>query len=234
MGFEKIAENTWVCDEGHVRFFLLTGERQALLVDSGMETKNARDLAREVTDLPLLLFNTHADRDHTGSNEQFDQILMNPAEFVNYASSHPSRKMVPVFDGDILDLGQRPLKAIALPGHTPGSTALLDIKSGMLFSGDPIQQDGRIFMFGPMRDLAAYILSLKRLLTLTDGIGEIFPCHGKYPVGMDLVPALIAGAEKIEKGDLRPRITEVFGKSVAEYDIGCSTFLCDAGPSGRS
>lgn len=234
MGFEKIAENTWVCDEGHVRFFLLTGERQALLVDSGMETKNARDLAREVTDLPLLLFNTHADRDHTGSNEQFDQILMNPAEFVNYASSHPSRKMVPVFDGDILDLGRRPLKAIALPGHTPGSTALLDIKSGMLFSGDPIQQDGRIFMFGPMRDLAAYILSLKRLLTLTDGIGEIFPCHGKYPVGMDLVPALIAGAEKIEKGELRPRITEVFGKSVAEYDIGCSTFLCDAGPSGRS
>ena len=32
MGFEKIFENTYVCDEGHVRFFLLTGEKKALLV----------------------------------------------------------------------------------------------------------------------------------------------------------------------------------------------------------
>ena len=45
MGFEKIFENTYVCDEGGVRFFLLTGEEKALLVDSGMETKNVRALA---------------------------------------------------------------------------------------------------------------------------------------------------------------------------------------------
>ena len=227
MRFEKIRENTYVCDEGHVRFFLLTGERQALLADSGMNTENVRGLAREVTDLPLLLFNTHADRDHTGGSSEFDQILMNPAEFVNYAASHPSRKMVPVFDGDIIDLGSRPLRAVALPGHTPGSTALLDIKSGMLFSGDPIQKAGRIFMFGPMRDLPAYILSLKRLLSMKDQIREIFPCHGKYPVTMDLVPELIAGAEKIEQGVLSPRFTEMFGKRIAEYDAGCCTFLCD-------
>lgn len=230
MGFEKICENTYVCDEGHVRFFLLTGENKALLVDSGMETKNAGDLAREVTDLPLMLFNTHADRDHTGSNEQFDRIFMNPAEFVNYASPHPSREMVPVFDGDILDPGGRPLKAIALPGHTPGSTALLDIKTGMLFSGDPIQENGRIFMFGPIRDMSAYILSLKRLLAGKDRIREIYPSHGKYPVGMDIVPDLIAGAERIEKGELAPKVTEMFGKRIAEYDIGCCTFLCDIRP----
>ena len=73
-----------------------------------------------------------------------------PAELVNYKLPHPSQKIVPVYDGDVIDLGERELLAIALPGHTPGSTALLDKNSEMLFSGDPIQ-DGHIFMFGEMR-----------------------------------------------------------------------------------
>lgn len=149
MGFEKIFENTYVCDEGGVRFFLLTGEEKALLVDSGMETKNVRALAGEVTDLPLTLFNTHTDRDHTGGNREFGQVMLNPAELVNYASPHPSQEILPVFDGDILDLGERPLKAIALPGHTPGSTALLDLKSGALFPGIPYRRTDASLCSGP-------------------------------------------------------------------------------------
>ena len=227
MGFEKIFENTYVCDEGGVRFFLLTGEEKALLVDSGMETKNVRALAGEVTDLPLTLFNTHTDRDHTGGNGEFGQVMLNPAELVNYASPRPSIEILPVFDGDILDLGNRPLKAIALPGHTPGSMALLDLKSGALFSGDPIQKDGRIFMFGPMRNLSAYILSLKRLLTFKDQIRQIYPCHGTSPLTMDIVPELIAGAERIQRGELTPHEAELFGKKIAVFDAVCSRFLCD-------
>lgn len=227
MGFEKINDNTYVCDDGHVRFFLLIGENEALLIDSGMQINNAKELARELTNKPIKLFNTHADRDHIGSNAEFDQIMMNPAEFVNYEPGHPSQKMIPVFDGDIIDIGKRPLKAIALPGHTPGSTGLLDINSGMFFSGDPIQRNGRIFMFGPMRDISAYILSLERLLVIDDEIKEIYPCHGSYPVGMDVVPELIAGAKQIENGEISPTITEIFGTKVAEYDIGGNVLLCD-------
>ena len=227
MEFEKINDNTYVCDDGHVRFFLLIGENEALLIDSGMQINNAKELARELTDKTIKLFNTHTDRDHIGSNAEFDQIMMNPAEFVNYELGHPSQKMIPVFDGDIIDIGNRPLKAIALPGHTPGSTGLLDINSGMFFSGDPIQRNGRIFMFGPMRDISAYILSLERLLAIDDEIKEIYPCHGSYPVGMDVVPELIAGAKQIENGEISPTITEIFGTKVAEYDIGGNVLLCD-------
>jgi len=227
MAFVKIDETTFVCDDGHVRFFLLTGDREALMIDSGMQIKNARELAAEVTDMPVKLFNTHADRDHTGSNHEFDEVMMNPAEFVNYGFSHPSQKMVPVFDGDVIDLGNRQLKAIALPGHTPGSTGLLDIKSGMFFSGDPIQQDGRIFMFGPMRDLSAYILSLKHLMGLNENITAIYPAHGTYPLTMDIVPKLIAGAEKIERGEITPTRGEMFGNAFDEYDIGIDVLMCN-------
>ena len=41
--------------------------------------------------------------------------MMNPAELVNYKLPHPSQKIVPVYDGDVIDLGERELLAIALP-----------------------------------------------------------------------------------------------------------------------
>lgn len=227
MEFKKLDDTTYVCDEGHVRFFLLIGEKEAVMIDSGMQVTNAKELAGEVTDKPIRLFNTHADRDHTGSNHEFDTVMMNPAEFVNYKADHPSQKMEAVYDGDIIDPGNRPLKAIALPGHTPGSTALLDLNSGMLFSGDPIQKDGRIFMFGPMRDVSAYILSLKRLQNSNENIKEIYPSHGVYPLGPDIIQELIVGAEKIENGELEPKRSEMFGNVIDEYDTGASVLLCD-------
>lgn len=64
-------------------------------------------------------------------------------------------------DGDRIDLGERPLEIISLPGHTPGSIAILDVNNRVLISEDPIQ-DGLIFMFGVQREIHAYSKSLKK------------------------------------------------------------------------
>lgn len=226
MNMTKINDTTCGFDEEGVRFFLLIGEEKALIIDSGMQTRNAKELARELTDLPIGLFNTHADIDHIGSNGEFDTVMMNPAELVNYRKPHISQEILAVYDGDIIDLGGRKLEAIALPGHTPGSTALLDLNSGMLFSGDPIQ-DGRIFMFGQMRDLAAYILSLKRLEARAGEIAAIYPAHGSCPVSAAIISKLIAGAEKAERGEITPEPFEMFGSRGSAYDVGCAVLLCD-------
>lgn len=226
MDWIKIDEKTYRYEDKGVRFFLLIGEKYALLIDSGMQVKNARELAEELTTLPIKLFNTHADPDHVGSNEEFETVMMNPAELVNYRKPHSSQTVIPIYDGDIIDLGGRALKAIALPGHTPGSTALLDISSGMLFSGDPVQ-DGRIFMFGPMRNVPAYILSLKRLISFEKEIKSIYPCHGTCPVGFSIIPKLIEGAEKVERGEIASVPFEMFGHKVSAYDIGAAVLLCD-------
>lgn len=222
-----IDARTWRLGEGGVRFFLLAGSERALLVDSGMHTHDARDLAEQLTDLPLSLFNTHCDMDHVGSNAQFDEVWVSPMELVHPKAPHDSRVVHPVWDGDIIDLGGRELEAIALPGHTPGSMALLDRSSGMLFSGDPLQRDGRIFMFGPMRSVAAYIHSLKRLRTRADEISSIWPCHATCPIGIDVIDELIAGAEAVERGEVPYTDTEMHGTPIREYDVGVSTLLCD-------
>ena len=75
-----INENTWRIEDSGVRLFLLAGARMALLIDSGMNLKDALGVARSLTDLPVSLLNTHADRDHIGCNEQFESFYMHPAD----------------------------------------------------------------------------------------------------------------------------------------------------------
>ena len=47
MSWEKIDDITYQYDEGGVRFFLLIGKKEALLIDSGMETHNAKELSKQ-------------------------------------------------------------------------------------------------------------------------------------------------------------------------------------------
>lgn len=223
-----IDSRTWQFDEQGVRFFLLAGDERALLVDSGMQTHDARDLAERVCSVPISLFHTHCDRDHVGSDAQFDEVMVSPMELVHPEAPHDSRVVVPIWDGDVIDLGGREVEVIALPGHTPGSVALLDRTSGMLFSGDPIQRDGRIYMFGPMRSMAAYIHSLRRLSVRASEIASIWPCHATCPVGADVLDELIAGAEAVERGEVPFVLTTMHGTPVREYDVGVCTFLCNA------
>ena len=69
-----------------------------------------------------------------------------------------------MFEGDIIDLGERKLEVVHVPGHTPGSITLLDREERCLIGGDPIQIDGEIYMFGLHRDMEAYVFGLEHLL----------------------------------------------------------------------
>lgn len=226
MQTNKLYENTWEFNEGGVRFFLLAGAEKAALIDSGMSTKNAKQLAEEITGLPLILINTHADVDHIGSNAQFDSFYMNPAECSNYYRSGRSGAFLPARDGDVIDLGGRPLKVIETPGHTPGSIALLDVLNRRIFTGDPIQ-DGRIFMFGVQREMHAYISSLERLEKMTSEFDLIYPSHGSCPVLPDMISKLKADAVKILRKEVSGTPGEVFGQKIVSYDMGDAVFLCD-------
>ena len=222
----KINENSWRIEDGGVRFFLLTGSEKALLIDSGMTVHNALDMARELADLPVELLNTHSDMDHIGSNAQFDAFYMHPADEPAYRRQGGKGTVLPAVDGDRLELGDRPLEIIALPGHTPGSIAVLDVKGRVLISGDPIQ-DGNIFMFGPGRDMPGYIASLERLEEKTGLFDELWPSHGSFPVKPTIIGQLIRGAKAVLAGELAGEESEFHGRTFVRYDAGCAAFLCD-------
>jgi len=124
----QINDTSWRIEDNGVRFFLLAGTEKALLIDSGMNTPDAKQIAESITKLPIMLLNTHADPDHISGNGSFDCFYMHPDEEDTYRSRGGTGAILPAEDNDIIDLGDRPLKIIFIPGHTPGSIAVLDIK----------------------------------------------------------------------------------------------------------
>ena len=124
----------------------------------------------------------------------------------------------------MLDLGGRPLEVIELPGHTPGSIALLDRSRRALISGDPIQT-GRIFMFGPGRDMRAYLTSLRKLQRRIGEFDAIWPAHGAFPVAPAQIAALALGAERVLARQVTWSPAELRGTPLRVYDVGCAQFL---------
>ncbi len=68
-------------------------------------------------------------------------------------------------DGDVIDLGDRAFQVLHVPGHSPGSIALWEKKTGLLFSGDCLY-DGCLLddLYHSNRD--DFIASMERIMRL--------------------------------------------------------------------
>jgi glyoxylase-like metal-dependent hydrolase (beta-lactamase superfamily II) len=82
-------------------------------------------------------------------------------------------------DGDVVDLGNRKLTVLHLPGHSPGSIALFDDFNGTLFSGDAIYDD-TIIDNVPTSSVDSYLWTMRILLDLDIAIG-----HGGHGPSFD-------------------------------------------------
>lgn len=90
-------------------------------------------------------------------------------------------------EGDVIDLGDRHLSVLHLPGHSPGSVALWEASSGLLFSGDVIYQ-GELYDFLDHSSVPDYLESLARLKELP--VGTVHAGHfGSF--GRDRLHALV-------------------------------------------
>ena len=67
-----------------------------------------------------------------------------------------------LFEGDVIEAGDRAFEVLHMPGHSPGSIALWDAKSGTLFSGDAIY-DGPLLDQIPGADIPTYNKTMERL-----------------------------------------------------------------------
>lgn len=221
-----VDQHTWIIQEETVRCFLFEGNRQALLVDSSTSRADLRSIVGSLTKLPVMLVNTHTDHDHIFANHQFGPAHMHPAEYCFYRQvSRDNGPVLPLWGGDVIDLDGRRFQVIETPGHTPGSIALLDEANRILVGGDGIQ-DGTIYMFGPQRDITAYLHSLEKLqdryLTQFD---LVYPSHSHCPVSAGIIPRLIDGVRRVIAGEVPgvPFSPEVPG--VNDYDMGVAHVL---------
>lgn len=127
-----------------------------------------------------------------GDEEPAPEILLDAVPSAGFElqgfANRPARPTGTVVEGDRIDLGDRMLTVLHLPGHTPGSIALLDEHRGDLFTGDVVYQGGLVDCCAGS-DVPAYLATMRRLLDLE--VARVLPGHGE-PFGQDRLRELAA------------------------------------------
>ena len=155
-------------DSDNDKMFLVRGAKSYALIDSGMGRGPLRDYVTQFTaGLPLVTIWTHSHGDHIG---QADQFIASSTEYVGTGDRAATAELLErrgvsaavivehlrsVEDGAKIDLGDRALEIITVPGHTPGSIVIFDPATGCLFTGDsfgnnsPLPPDVMWMQFSP-------------------------------------------------------------------------------------
>ena len=159
----QIMDRVWVLqDRAGCCSNLVTGDSRALLFDTCCGLDDLMGAVRELTDLPLLVINSHGHYDHVGGNAQFDRVYLHPADFPLLQLHTPEqlerwrREMAPDTENDTavvslgiwgntlpldfqeFDLGGLSGELIPLPGHTGGSVGVWFPSLRLLLSGDAL------------------------------------------------------------------------------------------------
>jgi glyoxylase-like metal-dependent hydrolase (beta-lactamase superfamily II) len=205
---KQVTDNVWrIDDHGGDNIYLVIGKDKALIIDTGNGIADLAGFIKTITDLPLIVVNTHGHPDHAGGNFQFAEIYAHPKDsaltqfftgidyhdgaiqqtqknnpdlestFIKDISSYNKPTYIPITEGFVFDLGDRKLEVIETPGHTPGSIVLLDAENKLLFSGDNNNTVVWLFLDGCL-PLEAYQETLKKLQARNEEFESILPGHG--------------------------------------------------------
>lgn len=101
-------------------------------------------------------------------------------------------------DGEIIDLGERKVRVIFLPGHTKGSIVFFDEQTGTLFSGDNISNSLWI-QFDQSENVYRFAEHLKEVQKLP--IRKIISSHKQIPWPPELIQLELDAIEHITLED---------------------------------
>jgi glyoxylase-like metal-dependent hydrolase (beta-lactamase superfamily II) len=168
---------------------LIIGRKKALLIDTSLPRAGFADYVRSITGLPILVVNSHGHIDHVGNDNQFDEIYIHPLdeELLRESLSKPrgiNFKIKYLNDGDVINLGNRPVKVYNVPGHTKGSMVFLDKKTSTLLTGDAIARRLFYIPYGEWTDFSEYFHAVERIEKLK--FDSILTNHDRFLISRDL------------------------------------------------
>ncbi len=166
--------------------YLFFGKDRALLQDTGVARDNG--VAEAVdgvitewckrngkTSIPLVVAHSHAHGDHIAGDSQFKDKPDVTLIGLDVAAVQKAFGIAnwPTDLGSI-DLGDRVLDVIPIPGHQPASIAFYDRRTGILLTGDTLYP-GRLYV----SDFPAFVASIQRLVDFTRDkpVAHVLGCH---------------------------------------------------------
>jgi glyoxylase-like metal-dependent hydrolase (beta-lactamase superfamily II) len=221
-----------------INMYLIIGQEQAALIDSGMGVGDVRAEIRKMTSLPCMVMNTHYHWDHICANHHFAERAIHELEaglleqkqdlrLVRKAMGSPSaRSVLPasfnpatyrhmpmpatriLHDREEIDLGDCLLEVLHIPGHSPGHVAYFHRSAHLLFTGDTACP-GPVYACFEGSDPGAFSTSLKRLAALRD-VETICPGHNDIVREKDWLAALAASFEAVLLGKVEGQWRDEF------------------------
>jgi len=212
--------------------YLILGEKQALLFDTGMGISDIRKVTGELTHLPIIVLNSHTHDDHVGGNWQFETVFGMDTDFTRTNAkgsrqdaqdelgpgmicgklpqgfdskayaTRPWKISRLLHDHDKVDLGGRTLEIISTPGHTPDAISLLDRAHGLLFTGDTYYP-APIWLFRPETNLDDYVASVKHLAALAPQLKLVLGQHNVPFARPEVLVTLVTAIETVRAGKVR-------------------------------
>lgn len=184
--------------------YLIFGRTHVLLVDTGAGRAKTRQIVEDVMEryqkrhanvnLSLVVAHSHGHGDHIAGDSQFrdrpnTQLIEGKEEAVRAAFHIASWP-----DGlGQIDLGDRVIDVVPLPGHQKAAVAYYDRTTGVVLSGDTFYP-GRLYV----ADWPTYVQSIQHLVDFTQGkvVTHFLGCHieqkrqpyAEYPIGSAYQP----------------------------------------------
>ncbi len=169
--------------------YLLFGKERALVLDTGSRNGRFTPMLQQVVhnwllrnqrpSIEVVVTHSHSHSDHVAGDAEI-QALQDPAMPIIFVAATVAALQNfygiarwPANLGQV-DLGERVLDVIPLPGHDEASIALYDRNTGVLLTGDSLYP-GRLYI----HDLDAFTQSTQRLIHFSEGklITHILGCH---------------------------------------------------------
>ena len=202
--------------------YLVLGEEKALLIDSGFGLDSLKQIVDGLTELPVILVNTHGHPDHGGGNGEFGSPYLHPDdnELYAYKCAYETRleealhwgvedvaqrlqrelpDPVPLEDGQVFDLGGRRLTVYHTPGHSRGSVCILDEQTGYLFAGDNLNAMATALLEDCATNVSTYLASMEKIAGLP--VKKVCTGHMPAVIEPDCIEKKIECARRILAGE---------------------------------
>lgn len=181
-------------------YILADNDNECVIIDCGCysdeEFKRFADFLEQKNLEPVLLLNTHCHLDHIFGNGRFLEKYktgfqchrldesnrknsVKQAMFFGLRMDEPPEPAGLIDDGQTIFFGSNKIKALHVPGHSPGSLAYYIEKEGIVFTGDALFAGsiGRTDL--PGGDYDTLIYSIKNKLFTLPSETVVYPGHGE-------------------------------------------------------
>ena len=187
-GTFELDGGSWEVDNN---VWIVGGDANVIVIDAAHDAQAIEDAVAGRNVVAVIC--THGHNDHITVAPRLGAdldapVLLNPADTMLWEMTHGDTEFRPLSDDQVLSAEGIELRAIATPGHSPGSTCLYAPALGAVFSGDTLFCGGPGATGRSFSDFPTILRSIKDELGALPADTVVYTGHGdSTTIGGELI-----------------------------------------------